>query len=99
MFSPRGCPEPKEHQRQSADILCDDAAPATNWRRKFQCEISRTASEVDNYVAGPKIQRLDNVRRPLPLVTISLHFIQARDCLERGIASIEDKKDSKRTEE
>src|ERR1035441_3120265 len=67
------CPEPQEHQRQPADVLCQNATALANWRRKFECEVSRTVSQIDNYVSEFQIQCLDDIRWPLPLVPLSLN--------------------------
>ena len=87
------CPEPQEHQRQPADVLCQNATAFANWRRKFEREVSRTASQIDNYVSGLQIQCLDNIGWPLPLVSFSLNDVQTRKGIKTLVSRVDEEKD------
>ena len=84
------CPEPQKHQRQPADVLCQNPSAWPNWRRKFEREVSRTASQIDNYVSGLQIQCLDNIGWPLPLVPFSLNDVQTRKGIETLVSRIDE---------
>ena len=86
-------PEPQEHQRQPADVLCQNATAFTNWRRKFEREVSRTASQIDDYVSGLQIQCLDNIGWTLPLVPLSLDDVQTRKGIQTLVSRIEKEQD------
>src|SRR5579862_5381784 len=85
--------EPEKCQRQSANVFGENAAGLSNWRGKFQCEISGAASEVHNDVTWANTQGLEDCRGALPLVAFRFHHVQARKRVESRIASIEEKKD------
>jgi len=99
VFGSRQRPKPKEQQWKSADILCDDATVSPNQRRKLECEVSRSTSEINDYAPGLKIQGPHNLDRPLPLVTFSLYLVQQRNRIERRIPNMQDKDDSDRAKE
>ena len=87
------CPEPQEHQRQPADVLCQNATALADWRRKFECEVSRTASQIDNYVSGLQIQCLDDIGGTLPLVPFSLNDVQTRKGIKTLVRRVDEEKD------
>src|ERR1700680_1331000 len=86
-------PEPQEHKRQSADVLCQNAPFLADWRRKFKCEVPRTAAQIDDYVSGIQIQSLDNIGGTLPLVSLCLHDVQTRKGIQTLVSRIEKKQD------
>src|ERR1700680_3406032 len=86
-------PEPQEHQRQPTDVLCQNATAFTDWRRKFKCEVLRTAAQIDDYVSGIQIQSLDNIGGTLPLVSLCLHDVQTRKGIQTLVSRIEKKQD------
>lgn len=68
-------PEPQKYQGQPTDVLRQNSAALANQPREFDREVSRPASQIDNYVSGPQIECLDNIGRPLPLIPLSFnHF-------------------------
>src|ERR1700686_964579 len=86
-------PQPQEHQRQPTNVLCQNATAFTDWRRKFECEVPRTASQIDDYVSGIQIQSLDNIGWTLPLVAFSLHDVQARKGIQTLVSCVDEEKD------
>lgn len=82
-------PEPQKHQREPANVLCQNATTLTDRRRKFEREVSRTASQIDNYVSRPQIQCADNVSRTLPGIALSFDNIQARKGVKTLVSRIE----------
>src|ERR1700730_9199503 len=91
------CPEPQEHQRQPADVLCENATVPPDGRRKFEREVTRTAPQIDNYVSGAQIQCLDNIGWPLPLVSLSLYNAQTRKSIKTLVSCVEKKQDCNST--
>jgi hypothetical protein len=80
-------------QRRPADVLCQNPSAFADWCRKFEREVSRTASQIDNYVSGLQIQCLDNIGWPLPLVPFSLHDVQTRKGIETLVSRIDEEQD------
>ena len=76
VFSSRCGPKPEEHQRQSADILCNNAAVSPTGDESFSVKYPEPHPRSTTTSPG-QIQRLDNIRRPLPVITFSLDRIQA----------------------
>ena len=87
------CPEPQEYQRQPADVLCQNSSAPAHWRRKFEREVSRTASQIDNYISRLQIQCLDNIRWSLPLVAASFDRAQTRKGIETLVSRIDEEQD------
>ena len=90
--------EPQKHQRQPADVLCQNAAALTNWRRKFEREVSRTTSQIDNDVSGPQIQCLDNIGWTLPLVAFSFDRVQTRKSIKALVSYVDEEQDRNGTQ-
>ena len=65
----------------------------SNWRRKFEREISRTASQIDDYISRLQIQCLDDIGWPLPLVPFSLNDVQTRKGIETLVSRIDEEQD------
>lgn len=68
-------PEPQKDQREPANVLCQDPTALTNSRGKFEREVSRAASQVDNDISGLRVKRLDNIGWALPQVAFSFHSV------------------------
>src|SRR5579864_9503250 len=78
----QNCSEPKKCQRQSANVLGENAAALANWRGKLQRKISRAAAEIHNDVAWAHIQSLYDLGRALPLIAFRFDHVQARNGVE-----------------
>lgn len=86
-------PKPQKCQREPANVLCQNATALANWRRKFEREVPRTTSQIDNDVPRPQIQCLDNIGWSLPLVPFSLDDVQTRKGIETLVSRIEEEQD------
>ena len=83
---------PKEDQRLLANVLPYDDAVLANQRRKLEREIANSRTEIHHNAAFVKIQRLDHVGWPLPLVSLAFHSSQSIKSLNALIELAEQEK-------
>ena len=69
-------PRPQEEQRQSAKIHRQNPTPFADGESEFQCEVTRSGAKVDHRVSGVQVQGLNNIQRPLPLVSLGLYCVK-----------------------
>jgi hypothetical protein len=92
------CPDPQERQWQPTNVLCQNSTVLTDRRRKFEREVSRAASQVDNCVSGLKIQCLKNLGRTLPLVPFRLNNVQTRKSVKPLVSGVDKEQNRNRTQ-
>jgi len=82
----------KKDQGFSTNVLRYDAAALTHDRREFEREVAHTRTEIHDDTAFAEIQRLDYVRRALPMVSLAFDSIQRIESLNALVKIAEEEK-------
>ena len=66
----------KEDQRFPLNVLRYDAAPLANERRKFECKVANSRTEIHHDATIVDIQRPNHIGWPLPMIPLTFDVIQ-----------------------
>ena len=89
VFASLECPEPQEHERQPADVLCQNLPLWPTGAESLSVKYPEPHPRSTDYVSGLQIQCLDNIGWPLPLVPFSLNDVQTRKGIKTLVSSID----------